>query len=102
MNRRSLLSAVVGAASAIVFSASGWLMGTRTLTMPPPDVTPPPNCPNFCSYFGFCRSSGTCPGPDYCDRIIQYNFALDCASGPFCGVERIQCYCCCGGSLCTF
>jgi len=44
MKRRSfLVRALVMPLSAAVFSASGWLMGTRSLTMAPPEApTPPP------------------------------------------------------------
>lgn len=46
MKRRSLLyRALVIPVSAAAFTASGWLMGVRALTMPPPPEapTPPPN-----------------------------------------------------------
>lgn len=48
MRRRSLLiRTFTSALSASVFTATGWLMGTRTLTMPteyPPDECPPNYC----------------------------------------------------------
>src|SRR6266508_518501 len=45
MNRRALLtSTVLSAVSAAVFTATGWLMGARALTMPQPAPSPWP-CP---------------------------------------------------------
>ena len=40
LNRRTFMGTLVSAMSAVVFTTSGWLMGTRSLTMPAP--TPPP------------------------------------------------------------
>lgn len=43
MNRRSLIiRALIMPVSAAVFTASGWLMGSRSLTMPPEAPTPAP------------------------------------------------------------
>jgi hypothetical protein len=43
MNRRTFIGrTILTTASAIVFTASGWLMGTRTLTMYQGGPTPPP------------------------------------------------------------
>ena len=52
MKRRAFIQTVTGVVSAVVFTGTGWLMGTRTLTMggaqmPPPD--PPPACGHFCA-----------------------------------------------------
>jgi hypothetical protein len=77
MKRRAVLvrSAVTGI-SAVIFSATGFLMGTRALTMPPP--TPPPGggttgthtgqeyfpdyyCLNSCGCNKLCAREVLCP-----------------------------------------
>jgi hypothetical protein len=62
MNRRSLLiRTLTGAMSATVFTATGWLMGTRTLTMGPP---------------GPC--GGLCTGGALCNQMCG-DFDMTCA-----------------------
>lgn len=90
MNRRSLLiRTITGAMSATVFTATGWLMGTRTLTMENCSCYPPGtpcnwNCgdlPDEC--WGF-----ECP-PNSCKLVIPTKYGcsgLGCAC--ICAVGR--------------
>jgi hypothetical protein len=78
MKRRDLVvQTVTGAFSATVFTAAGWLMGTRTLTMSqteaPPDSCPggesycPPGsaCNAMCGdFWKTCNSGGNCSSPN--------------------------------------
>ena len=54
MKRRLLLvRTLTGAMSATVFTATGWLMGTRTLTMPTcPNCNPGEICGLVCQSYG--------------------------------------------------
>jgi hypothetical protein len=72
MNRRSLLlRTLMLPVSAAVFSASGWLMGTRTLSMFEAP-TPPPGS-------GTGQSKRTCP--DFCD--LDCAFRIRCVNGHY-------------------
>ena len=73
MKRRQVLrQSVVGAVSAVVFTATGWLMGARTLTMDPPPWTTYQSEPCANGLFDCgCRTNSTfecvwsaaCPDP---------------------------------------
>lgn len=64
MKRRTLIvRTLTGAISATVFTATGWLMGTRTLTMP---VPPSP-----------CGGSGPCESVP-CNAAICWVFPPSC------------------------
>jgi hypothetical protein len=66
MNRRSLIiKTVVGAISAGVFSASGWLMGAKTLTMPGPT---PPDLPTPGPTSGVGQNEAPCAAPEDCSK----------------------------------
>lgn len=83
MNRRRLLiRTLTGAFSATVFTATGWLMGTKTLTMPqpPPDCgqgcVPPNECDSICWHYpGWACVSTGCTNqlqacrPSYADGL---------------------------------
>ena len=79
MKRRTvLLKSISGAAAAVVYTATGWLMGTRTLTMPgngqwEPWVTETQcteygvNCGCYNDVFEYCDYHGPCyPGTFPC------------------------------------
>lgn len=100
MKRRNfLVRSFIGATSATVFTATGWLMGTRTLTMPPPWTTYEQiTCPNGqfdcgCLQPGypqsFCFHGPECADPG-CKKQVweQYN----CCSGaqPYCEARYQQ------------
>lgn len=77
MKRRTvLLRTLTGALSATVFTAAGWLMGTRTLTMPPPQCPGPDMCPGsfcgpLCWTYGFSCHRSDCGGDD-CKPLWAY------------------------------
>lgn len=58
MKRRAILRVAMGLVSSGVFGASGWLMGTRALTMP--TTEPPPQCPTYCTTWSVCTYVGGC------------------------------------------
>jgi hypothetical protein len=61
MKRRTLLlRTMVGSASAFVVGLSGWLMGTRSLTMPPPEGPTPPPWSGINQTYISCAN---CPAP---------------------------------------
>lgn len=80
MKRRIFLyRTVTGAVSATIFTATGWLMGTRTLTMPgpcnPPGYCPPPTtCTENCGELGYTCWSEGCSG----SCRAHYNTAVGC------------------------
>jgi hypothetical protein len=84
MKRRLLIGrAFFGAISAGVFSASGWLMGTRTLTMPAWQWTYPSSCISGASDCSCTVRQGatcvlytSCPpgGGQYQSRCATYEY----------------------------
>jgi hypothetical protein len=118
MKRRDMLiRSFTAAVSASVFAASGWLMGTRSLTMNP---APPfgtknqvVNCtggidlcgPDNCAAQPFCRRSLCSPNCAF-DTFIWYKCQTNppCSSG-FCRLEIVYGDCvnnaCTGGPYCS-
>lgn len=79
MKRRSvLIRTVVGAGSAVVYGATGWLMGARTLTMPGngqwggwtqvEQCVSPQTCGCFSTVRSYCDFWGSCPPTQTCYR----------------------------------
>jgi hypothetical protein len=60
MNRRNFIRTILGAVSAVVFTATGWLMGAGALTMPSGGAPCPPHNLNE---FTPCVEIG-CTSPD--------------------------------------
>jgi hypothetical protein len=94
MKRRPLLRSAVGFVSAGVFGATGWLMGTRALTMPPP----PSPCTTFCEQWEHCsaRLDVCVHYSKMCDSVHEYDYsvAVDC-TGPFCVITNTTGFCNC-------
>lgn len=95
MNRRTVLAkGVLGAISAAVFSATGWLMGTKTLTMEPGTGTWSPyfvfeDCPA-----GAANCSCGC-GPGQYTSACHYYAACSGEPSYRCFQEDTQtCHCC--------
>lgn len=86
MNRRTLLvRTVTGALSATVFTATGWLMGTRTLTMEC-KCQPGSVCNFYCdSGPAYCHSTGCTSMYSPCKQSIDH----------FWGCNGDGCYCYC-------
>jgi hypothetical protein len=84
MNRRTLLlRSFMLPVAATVFTVSGWLMGTRSLTMPPPEGrTPPPGQGTGTTYRvcdGFCDLD--CAYDTYCvDHFWHVDTWLGCSN----------------------
>jgi hypothetical protein len=73
MKRRVLLARTVTSAfSATIFAATGWLMGTRTLTMPPPGCGDPTCGGGLCGVLCW-RYGYTCHVVDCIDTCKPYN-----------------------------
>jgi hypothetical protein len=94
MKRRSFIRAAMSLASAGVFTATGWLMGTRVLTMPP---DPPPGCDTFCAAGGYCKPAYCPQNPDHpCDCHDVYFYDLGPCSPPYpCEWDFVRCFCAC-------
>ncbi len=74
MKRRSFLRAFLMGSSAAIFSATGWLMGTRTLTMEPPP--PPWPCTVLCRWFQICSYGASCPIGAKCFITNYWEYAI--------------------------
>lgn len=94
MKRRPLLRSAIGLASAAVFGATGWLMGTRALTMPPP----PSPCVAFCQWWTHCsaREASCVNFSSMCNTVNEYDYSVaqDC-TGPFCVITNVVSFCDC-------
>ena len=106
MNRRGFIArTLTGAMSATVFTTVGWLMGTRTLTMPPPQCSgvDPCNgepCGTLCWTYGHtCYDDGTC-APGLCKPFTTYgNGCVGAGCACICDIFGVPGSC--GGSGCT-
>lgn len=82
MKRRAFVRTATGVLSAAVFTSTGWLMGTRSLTMgasmPPPD--PPSGCSVFCASHRNCEINGNCQFSPKCNTVDYYYYSsnLNC------------------------
>ena len=101
MRRRAFIRTVTGVFSAAVFTSTGWLMGTRTLTMggpqmPPPDVP----CDFYCAGARSCVTNASCASAPHCDTwdYYWYTYNQDCRVSQggydcFAEVQRGSCDC---------
>jgi hypothetical protein len=84
MKRRALIiQGVTAAFSAWVFTASGWLMGTRALTMP----TPGPDLPTPMPGWDVGQEYAPCAAPEDCNVDCQAVFA-QCVKISTCQTEN--------------
>jgi hypothetical protein len=100
MNRRSLLiRSVMIPVSGLAFTATGWLMGTRTLTMPtqgtpPPEaLTPPPGQQGVGTQFWNC-------GPQACQNGDE-GLSCYCRFREACPTVYWDCWYKCSGQTCA-
>jgi hypothetical protein len=113
MKRRLLLlSTLASTASAGIFTATGWLMGTKSLTMAPPyhgKAQPYPDCCMFCqtsvipdgyhgcynrpqpcggasqgNCFASCYDYWCCDSSHWCDTWCYSNMSRECCSEAAC------------------
>jgi len=95
LRRKVLLGTLTSALSAVVFTSTGWLMGTRTLNMFVYSRTPvegsPPCCVNKCAMFepfGTCVG-GTCAPPWPVGQCVascqEYYCSCSPPLGSYCG-----------------
>jgi len=95
MKRRSfLVRSVILPISALLFGASGWLMGARNLGMPAEAPTPPPGS-GLTTWDGTCACNRASPANAcycqfYCRNFVQYDdcwygcFSTGCINAPWC------------------
>lgn len=110
MKRRQVLATLTSAVSAIVFTGSGWLMGTKTLTMPgptpqPPSQTPPPVnndcgdgelCTFPCGRFYTCINWTTCcTDQSHCEYVLWDKKKCETGTCPNCMTGQNQGDCGC-------
>lgn len=102
MKRRALLLRTVsGAVSAGVFSAAGWLMGTRTLTMSGwvwqtlDQCNPEGDCNCIDSSGASCNWDELCPSEPKCYRS-EWKYMKCCLEGNLCklGTRQYPCNSC--------
>lgn len=95
MNRRSFARLIATGVSATVFSASGWLMGAKSLGTSSPPPWPDPSCNCNAGSFSICtRITPSCM-PGVCDVFSQWKYWRN-SCNDYCGhLDTTDCTCCC-------
>ena len=99
ISRRALVRSATGLLSAIIFTGTGWLMGTRSLAtgaqMPPPASSE--GCQVFCASAYNCIPNSGCMFSPKCnkDDYYWYTYAVGCPTPYDCFESRFRQICQC-------
>lgn len=102
MKRRKFVQTILGVSTAAVYGATGWLMGTRTLTMPGNGTWGPWTDADDCTSYGTnCGCFQQYGYAEYCDNWSPCETSVKCyrwdAQNAYCCVANFE-----NAPLCAF